>query len=87
MQQMHPMKFIRVAIFGMSLAEFADMSGSSTSRVSLWEKGTAEPRRPHMKAIREAAAARGLPFKDDWFYEQPELATAHGDSNGQAADP
>jgi transcriptional regulator with XRE-family HTH domain len=62
-------------MFGVTQAEFAALAGVTQGTVSRWEAGVA-PSLDDMRAIREAALARGIDWNDGWFFEVPGDAVA-----------
>lgn len=71
---MHPIAYIRRAVFGITQREFAtEVLGVTNMTISNWERGESEPTRAHMILIRNGALARGLPWNDRWFFEPPAL--------------
>lgn len=70
---MHPIKRIRLKVFGLKQDEFALLAGVTQGTVSRWERGDLEPNRVQLAKIRDAAAARGLSLSDSWFFESDAL--------------
>lgn len=68
---MLPVEHIRRNVLRMSQAAFAEVAGVSQATVSRWESGEWEPNRNELEQIRAAAIARGVPWKDSWFFEVP----------------
>jgi predicted transcriptional regulator len=68
---MKPIKHIRVAIFGVSQAEFADIAGATQPTVSRWERGELDPGFEEMVSIRTEAHRRGLSWNDKIFFDAP----------------
>lgn len=68
--RMTAIRHIRKSIFGMNQAEFAAIAGVVQATVSRWENGVSLSL-DDMKAIREAAKARGIDWNDEWFFEEP----------------
>ncbi|MCF6111970.1 helix-turn-helix domain-containing protein [Mesorhizobium muleiense] len=72
---MSAIRHIRCHVFKATQAEFAALAGVSQASVSRWETGVA-PSLDDMRAIREAAAARGIEWNDAWFFEIPSETAA-----------
>ncbi|TPN44896.1 helix-turn-helix transcriptional regulator [Mesorhizobium sp. B1-1-7] len=72
---MSAIRHIRLHIFGVTQAEFAALAGVTQASVSRWEAGVA-PSLDDMRAIREAAIARGIAWDDAWFFAVPGEAVA-----------
>jgi transcriptional regulator with XRE-family HTH domain len=72
---MSAIRHIRCHVFGVTQAEFAALAGVTQASVSRWETGVA-PSLDDMRAIREAAVARGIDWNDAWFFELPADAVA-----------
>lgn len=70
---MSAIRHIRLKVFQATQADFAALAGVSQGTVSRWENGTALSL-DEMKAIRKAAAERGIMWNDAWFFETPEQA-------------
>lgn len=70
---MNAMKNIRVAVFGVTQSEMAEMAGVTQATVSRWENGVA-PSLDDMAAIRRAAISRGLEWSDALFFASPKEA-------------
>lgn len=69
MRVMNTLKHIRTKIFNVSSqADFAAEIEVAQSTVSRWENGAA-PSLDEMQKVRAAAARRGLPWNDSWFFE------------------
>ena len=70
---MKPIAFIRLSVFGMTLAEFGAHVGVSKGAVSHWETGRiAEPPLARLQPILATMAAeRGLPWSNDWLFRLP----------------
>ncbi len=67
---MTAIRYIRKTIFNVNQAEFATIAGVAQATVSRWENGVSLSI-DEMKAIREAAMARGIEWDDRWFFEEP----------------
>lgn len=65
---------IRTEIFAATQAEMAAIAGVRQATWSRWEAGLAEPSRDDMKAIRDEAVRRALPWDDAWFFDNPSSA-------------
>ena len=77
---MSAIRHIRTRIFEATQSEFAALVGVKQSSVSRWENGVA-PSLDDMAAIRDAAKARGIDWRDDWFFmAADELDTAARDA-------
>ncbi|MEN6306015.1 MAG: helix-turn-helix domain-containing protein [Armatimonadia bacterium] len=72
------MKLIRKVVLGISQAEMASLTETTQATVSRWEKGELEPDRQQMGAIRAAAAARGIEWRDEWFFDAASIPTVAG---------
>lgn len=73
---MRAIRHIRCHVFKATQAEFAALAGGvSQATVSRWEAGVA-PSLDDMRAIREAAADRGIEWNDAWFFELPSETAA-----------
>lgn len=72
---MRPIAHIRQSVFSMSQAAFGELAGATQATVSRWEKGELEPDREQLNRIRAAAAERGVPWEDSWFFEIPDGVT------------
>lgn len=70
---MSPIEHIRRHVFRMTQKDFSEVAGVRQSTISRWENGVPLSHR-EMTAIREAAAERGLPWDDRWFFEAPVAA-------------
>jgi transcriptional regulator with XRE-family HTH domain len=70
---MTPIRHIRKHVFNLTQAQFAAVIGVGQASVSRWEdeENTAEPTRAELRAIRDAAVARKLPWDDSWFFDAP----------------
>jgi len=68
---MRPITYIRKKVFQVPQAVFGEIAGTTQASVSRWEQGTQEPSQGELQRIREAAAARRLPWNDTWFFEAP----------------
>lgn len=68
-----PMKIIRKHVLGLSQAEMATLTDVSQGTVSRWENGELEPDRQQMAVIRDAAAARGIHWRDEWFFDAAQI--------------
>lgn len=77
-----PMKIIRKSVLKLTQREMAELAGTAQSIVSRWERGELEPDRQQMSAIREAALARGVEWKDEWFFDATSVSA---ESHGEAA--
>jgi DNA-binding transcriptional regulator YiaG len=64
------MLHIRTKFFRISQEEMARWAGVTQSTVSKWEAGTTVPLSTALKAIRNSAIQRGVPFDDRWFWEE-----------------
>jgi DNA-binding transcriptional regulator YiaG len=64
-------KHIRTTVFGMTQTEFARMLGIRQSAVWELESRDALPER-HQHTIRNEAIKRGLEWRDEWLFQQPE---------------
>lgn len=73
MRVMNAIRYIRKNVFEATQAEFAALAGVTQATVSRWERGVA-PSLDDMQAIRSAAAERGIVWKDEWFFQSPEVA-------------
>jgi len=73
---MNPIRHIRLTVFKMIQADFAEFAGVTQATVSRWENGEFEPNRDDMERIRRAAIDRGKPWDDRWFFEVPEQAAS-----------
>jgi DNA-binding transcriptional regulator YiaG len=60
---------IRKSRLKLSQAAFAAALGVSQSAVSRWETGETELSLSEMNKIRDLAAARGIAWNNDWFFE------------------
>lgn len=69
---MNPMLHIRRDLFGVTQAEMGRIAGTTQVTVWRWEAGRSEPSRDHLARIRAAAAQRGLPWNDAWFFDSSE---------------
>lgn len=67
------LRYIRQNVFGMNQTAFAQMLGLSQSAVAMLEQRDAMPEK-HQRTIRKEATKRGLPWRDEWFFETPEAA-------------
>lgn len=63
-----PMFLIRKTVFDISQEQMAVITDTSQATISRWESGELEPDRKQMDAIRAAALARDLPWKDEYFF-------------------
>jgi transcriptional regulator with XRE-family HTH domain len=72
---MNAIRNIRIDIFKLKQSEFAEVAGVKQSTVSRWENG-GEPSLEEMRAIRQAALDRGLPWNDAWFFQSQLSETA-----------
>lgn len=75
MRCMSPIRHIRTEVFQLKQAEFAAVAGVKQSTVSRWENG-GEPSLEEMRAIRRAAAERGIDWDDAWFFQVPSTEAA-----------
>lgn len=80
----NPMRRIRAEIFGLSQTDFAAAIGRDQSTISRWEATDPDkrmvPNRDDMAAIRQLARARGIRWKDAWFFEEAPPPMATGDA-------
>lgn len=65
---MNALKNIRKNVFKVTQSEFSVVAGVTQATVSRWENGVA-PSLDEMRAIREAAASRGIAWDDSFFFE------------------
>lgn len=65
---MSVMRNIRRNVFSATQAEMARIAGVGQATVSRWESGEQEPNRDELERIRSAATARGIEWKDEWFF-------------------
>lgn len=65
---MNALKNIRKNVFKVTQSEFSVVAGVTQATVSRWENGVA-PSLDEMRAIREAAANRGIAWDDSFFFE------------------
>lgn len=72
----NPLLYIRKTVLGLTQREMAVLTGTKQATVSRWETGELEPDREQMKAIRDEAARREVPWDDGWFFSVPEEAAA-----------
>lgn len=61
-------RIIRRAVLKASQAELAALVATSQGTISRWESGELAPDLNQMAAIREAARARGIKWRDEWFF-------------------
>lgn len=66
-----PVAYMRRAIFKISQAEFAAISGVTQATVSRWENGEGVPHLTELDRIRTAARERALAWNDDWLFKVP----------------
>lgn len=67
---MTAIRHIRKTVFNLNQAEFAALAGVAQATVSRWENGVSLSL-DEMRAIRDAAIARGIEWEDRWFFETP----------------
>jgi transcriptional regulator with XRE-family HTH domain len=75
---MNALRYIRKHVFQVTQIEFASLAGVAQASVSRWENDLegVSPSLDEMRAIRQAAAERGIPWNDAWFFESPGCKTA-----------
>jgi transcriptional regulator with XRE-family HTH domain len=71
-----PLAAIRTKLFKIPQSEMAALTGASQATVSRWERGTLEPSRDQLMAIRDEAMRRGLDWDDSMFF------VSHGSEGG-----
>ena len=76
---MNPISYLRKKVLKVTQAEMARIAGTSQTTVSRWEAGELDPGMGQLRAIREAALARGVEWNDGWLLEAP------GPANGEPA--
>lgn len=75
MRFMNAIRYIRKEVFDLTQAEFAAIAGVTQATVSRWEGGVS-PSLEEVRAIRNAAADRGVDLKDEWFFDPPNTPVA-----------
>lgn len=70
---MSTLEHIRKTVLGITQVEFAAIAGVTQGTVSRWENGEGSPTLAEMARVRDEARARGIDWKDDWLFEQPNL--------------
>lgn len=80
---MHPIRYVRTHVFKLTQTQFAEVIGVRVATISNWELNREQPLVDKLSRIRQAAADRGLPWNDSWFFEVP--ASFRGPINDQAA--
>lgn len=61
-------RMIRRCVLKASQSELAALASTSQGTVSRWENGELAPDLNQMAAIRDAARARGIKWRDEWFF-------------------
>jgi transcriptional regulator with XRE-family HTH domain len=60
---------IRKEVLRISQAQMAAVAGVSQGTVSKWEAGELEPDRDQLAKIRSFVTARGIEWRDSWFFD------------------
>ena len=68
---MGTIEHIRKSVFGVTQADFGAIAGVTQATVSRWEKGEGAPSLDEMSRMRNEARARGIDWRDDWFFAEP----------------
>jgi predicted transcriptional regulator len=77
---MNPIRHIRVAVFKVTQAEFAEIAETAQATVSRWEKETLQPDLLQLRRIRTEARRRQLRWTDSLFFEDPAATQQKGRS-------
>jgi transcriptional regulator with XRE-family HTH domain len=70
---MNTFKHIRKNVFGLRQDEFALIAGVHQATVSKWESGNLYPDFKNLVSIRTAAISRGHEWRDELFFDSPEV--------------
>ncbi|KAB2656293.1 helix-turn-helix domain-containing protein [Brucella tritici] len=65
---MNTIRFIRKSVFKVGQGEFAKIANVAQATVSRWERSESSPTLDEIKRIRDEAAARAIPWSDDWLF-------------------
>lgn len=66
---MQSLRWIRQEVFGLTLAQMAEIAAVSQATLSKWENGIHPADFDAIARIREAAAARQIPWDDAWLFD------------------